>query len=62
MVTIVVGKTNNSSTCKLLTTAEEFEGSKYVEFDLLSDRQSMKPGEPRWANYVKGVVAHYKGT
>ena len=61
MVTVVVGKKNNQDTCKVLTSAEEFADSKYVEFELQADRKNLKPSDPRWANYVKGVVAHYKG-
>lgn len=61
MVTVIVGKKNDLKCCRIFTTADEFESTKRVEFDLPSNRADLQPGDPFWLNYVKGVVAHYKG-
>ena len=61
MVTVIVGRNNDLNCCRILTTAEEFSGTKLLEFPLPENRKDLEPGEPFWANYVKGVVAHYEG-
>ena len=61
MVTVMVGRKSDTGTCRLLTTADDVTGEKYVEFPVPTKDSLLQPGEPFWANYVKGVVAHYKG-
>ena len=56
----MVGKKTDSGTCRVLTLANVGNES-YVEFPVPSNKATLSPGEPKWANYVKGVVANYKG-
>lgn len=60
LVTLVVGKKTDSGICRVLTLADVGK-ENYVEFPLPSNKATLSPGEPKWANYVKGVVANYKG-
>ncbi|KAK3090426.1 hypothetical protein FSP39_011772 [Pinctada imbricata] len=57
-VTVMVGSKGDGDLCRVLTTAEGVDEPKYVEFSIKDN----KPGTPKWANYVKGVVANYVGT
>ena len=62
MVTVLVGNKTDTGLCRILTTAPGVDEPKYVEFSLPTPDQPLQPAEtPFWANYVKGVVAHYKG-
>uniref|UniRef100_A0A8D0GXM8 Galactokinase n=1 Tax=Sphenodon punctatus TaxID=8508 RepID=A0A8D0GXM8_SPHPU len=59
--TVMVGSPSRNATISILTTAEEAEGPKRVQFPAPREGSSaLKPGEPRWANYVKGVIQHYR--
>lgn len=60
-VTVVVGKKSEGNLCRVLTLAESVDEPKYVEFPVPSAETPQKPGSPKWANYVKGVVANYIG-
>lgn len=60
LVTLLVGKKTDSGICRVLTLAS-IGKDNYVEFPIPSNKNSLSPGEPMWANYVKGVVANYKG-
>lgn len=57
MVTVLVGNKTETGVCRVLTTAEGVDSPDYVEFPV----KGLEPGKPNWANYVKGVVAHFKG-
>ena len=62
MVTALVGQKTDTGICRILTTAAGVDEPKYVEFTLPSPESPLQPADsPFWANYVKGVVAHYKG-
>lgn len=61
MRTVVVGSPREDGIISITTTAEEAEEPKTVHFPVPREDDSLKPGEPRWANYVKGVIQHYKG-
>lgn len=61
MRTVVVGSPREDGIISITTTAEEAEEPKTVHFPVPKEDDSLKPGEPRWANYVKGVIQHYKG-
>ncbi|XP_071452067.1 galactokinase-like [Hetaerina americana] len=55
MVTVVVGSQNNTDKCSIFTTND---GQSKAEIDL----KAVIPGQPLWANYVKGVIKFFPGT
>eukprot|EP00058_Branchiostoma_floridae_P025260 XP_002610750.1 hypothetical protein BRAFLDRAFT_90953 [Branchiostoma floridae] len=61
MVTVVVGRKTDTGVCRVVTTAESADDPKQVEFPVPSTANPLQPGKPAWANYVKGVVANFKG-
>lgn len=61
MVTIVLGKKNNSQKCRLLTLQENADEPRRIEFPVPSEKNPLKPSIPKWANYVKGVVQYFEG-
>ena len=61
MVTVIVGKTNNSATCRIISMSDAVSASNKVEFDV-SDKSKLQKGEPKWANYVKGAIANFPST
>lgn len=62
MVTVVLGRLNGSNTCRVVTDPNNnsTDQPKFVEFDVPSS-SPLLPGTPKWANYVKGVVACFHG-
>ena len=58
MVTVIAGKANQSSVCKIISFCDTVGTRNCVEFDI-SNRSALKAGEPTWANYVKGCVAKF---
>lgn len=60
LVTILVGRKVEGDNCKVLTLAEGADEPKYTEFARPA-AASLSPGAPKWANYVKGVVANFPG-
>ncbi|KAH0629499.1 hypothetical protein JD844_011601 [Phrynosoma platyrhinos] len=60
MCTVMVGSPREDKIISIITTAEEVEEPKKVQFPVPGEEVVLNPGEPRWANYVKGVVQHYK--
>lgn len=60
LVTVIVGNVNNSDVCKIFTITEEADAPNFVEFDIPA-KTPLTPGTPKWANYVKGTVANFKG-
>ncbi|XP_038227154.1 galactokinase [Dermochelys coriacea] len=58
--TVVVGSPRQDGTISIITTAEKAEEPKRVEFPAPTERNTLRPGEPHWANYVKGVIQHYR--
>uniref|UniRef100_A0A0B7BTK4 Galactokinase n=1 Tax=Arion vulgaris TaxID=1028688 RepID=A0A0B7BTK4_9EUPU len=56
MVTVIVGNPTASGKCRVETLAPGVE-DKYVEFSV----HELKPGNPKWCNYVKGVAAQMPG-
>lgn len=60
LVTVVIGKRNNTSECQIKTTAENSDKPWLARFPV-TDRQNLKPGKPKWANYIKGVIKNFKG-
>lgn len=61
MGTVIVGSPRQDGTISIVTTAEEAGEPKRVQFSVPVDGGALKPGEPHWANYVKGVIQHYRG-
>ncbi|KAK6177578.1 hypothetical protein SNE40_015652 [Patella caerulea] len=62
LVTVVVGRKIEGNVCRVSTLEQSANGSCVVEFQVPSADSPLKPGAPKWANYVKGVVAKFIGT
>nr|XP_056717736.1 galactokinase [Euleptes europaea] len=60
MGTVMVGSPRQDGIISIVTTAEEADEPKRVQFPVPVEGGALKPGEPRWANYVKGVIQHYR--
>ncbi|XP_044309879.1 galactokinase [Varanus komodoensis] len=60
MGTVMVGSPREDGLISIVTTAEEVGEPQSVQFQAPREGGDLKPGEPRWANYVKGVIQHYK--
>ncbi|KAJ7316031.1 hypothetical protein JRQ81_002193 [Phrynocephalus forsythii] len=60
MRTVMVGSPREDGIISMVTTAEEAEEPKRVTFPVPGEGSPLEPGEPRWANYVKGVIQHYQ--
>lgn len=60
LVTILVGRERDGDICRIFTLAEGPNEPKLVEF-LVPKIQKLEPGSPKWANYIKGVVAKFPG-
>uniref|UniRef100_A0A8C0GRC2 Galactokinase 1 n=1 Tax=Chelonoidis abingdonii TaxID=106734 RepID=A0A8C0GRC2_CHEAB len=58
--TVIVGSPRRDGTISISTTAEEAEEPKRVQFPAPTEGNTLRPGEPHWANYVKGVIQHYR--
>nr|XP_054592351.1 galactokinase [Nothobranchius furzeri] len=59
LVTVVVGSQTPGRDVTIVTT-EDAEETQRVDFSLPSDGSALPPGTPPWANYVKGVLQHYR--
>nr|XP_020464599.1 galactokinase isoform X2 [Monopterus albus] len=60
LVTVVVGSQTFGQDVTVVTTTEDADEPRRVDFRLPTDRLFMSPGSPSWANYVKGVIQHYR--
>ncbi|XP_030611624.1 galactokinase [Archocentrus centrarchus] len=60
LVTVVVGSEISSQNVTLVTAASDADEPQRLDLCLSSDGSSLSPGLPRWANYVKGVIQHYR--
>ncbi|XP_041076810.1 galactokinase [Polyodon spathula] len=60
MVTVLVGSQTTDTSVSIVTAAEEADEPRRVDFPLPQDSNPLTPGEPKWANYVKGVIQHYR--
>ncbi|XP_015269965.1 PREDICTED: galactokinase [Gekko japonicus] len=58
--TVMVGSPRQDGLISIVTTAEEADEPKSVQFLVPVEGGALKPGEPQWANYVKGVIQHYR--
>lgn len=61
LVTVVVGSQVPGQDVTVVTTNEDADEPRKVDFSLSGDGSSLSPGSPSWANYVKGVIHHYRG-
>lgn len=60
-MTVVVGIQTSGQEAVIVTAAEDAEQPRRVDIDLHDAESSLSPGSPSWANYVKGVIQHYRG-
>ncbi|KFO78486.1 Galactokinase, partial [Cuculus canorus] len=59
--TVLVGSPTQDGTISLLTTSPEADEPRRVQFAAPCPGSALSPGQPRWANYIKGVIQHYRG-
>lgn len=60
LLTVVVGHETSGQDVTVVTATKDADEPWRVDFSLASD-ESLCPGLPSWANYVKGVIQHYRG-
>ncbi|KFO64372.1 Galactokinase, partial [Corvus brachyrhynchos] len=58
--TVLVGSPTQDGTISIVTTSAEADEPLRVQFPAPRPGSSLSPGLPRWANYVKGVIQHYR--
>lgn len=59
--TVLAGSPTQDGTISILTTSESADEPHRVQFPAPCESSPLSPGQPRWANYVKGVIQHYRG-
>ncbi|KFQ92672.1 Galactokinase, partial [Nipponia nippon] len=59
--TVLVGSPTQDGTISILTTSAEADEPHSVQFPAPRQGSPLRLGQPRWANYVKGVIQHYRG-
>ncbi|NXL75166.1 GALK1 Galactokinase, partial [Leptocoma aspasia] len=59
--TVLVGSPTQDGTISIMTTSVEADEPHKVQFLAPRPGSSLSPGLPHWANYVKGVIQHYRG-
>lgn len=62
LVTVFVGRKTDGDSIRVLSAADGIDDPTFVEFPVPTADRPLAPGLPKWANYVKGVIANYKGT
>lgn len=60
-MTVVLGSQTLGQDVTVVTASEDADEPRKVCFSLLGEGSQLSPGKPSWANYVKGVVQHYRG-
>ncbi|KAF1374305.1 hypothetical protein PFLUV_G00248620 [Perca fluviatilis] len=60
LVTVVVGSQTSGQDVTVVTATEDADEPRRVDFSLPSYGSALSPGLPNWANYVKGVIQHYR--
>ncbi|XP_076635889.1 galactokinase [Colletes latitarsis] len=58
IVTVIAGKCSNKKKWRIISLSETVSSKRKAEFDVVA-RDNLKPGEPKWANYVKGCIAYF---
>ncbi|XP_029954801.1 galactokinase-like [Salarias fasciatus] len=61
LVTVVVGRRTPGPGVTVVTGTKDADEPHRVDLVLPPGGAPLPPGSPRWANYVKGVVEHYRG-
>ncbi|KFZ64757.1 Galactokinase, partial [Antrostomus carolinensis] len=59
--TVLVGSPTQDGTISILTTSAEADEPHRVQFPAPHQGSPLSPGQPRWANYVKGIIQQYRG-
>ncbi|XP_063264946.1 galactokinase isoform X4 [Prinia subflava] len=59
--TVLVGSPRQDGLICIVTTAAEADEPRRVQFPAPGPGSPLSPGLPRWANYIKGVIQHYRG-
>ena len=59
LVTVIVGRKSNGDVCHLGTCAQGVDEPHVITFPAPTPENSLAPGKPSWANYVKGVIANF---
>ncbi|NXH48369.1 GALK1 Galactokinase, partial [Dicaeum eximium] len=59
--TVLVGAPTQDRTISIMTTSAEADEPHRVQFPAPSPGSPLSPGKPHWANYIKGVIQHYRG-
>ncbi|XP_023646949.1 galactokinase [Paramormyrops kingsleyae] len=62
LVTVMVGSKSSDQNVSIITLTEAVEDPRRVDFVLSEDGASLSPGQPSWANYIKGVLHHYRAS
>ncbi|KAM9004726.1 galactokinase isoform X1 [Sarcophilus harrisii] len=62
LMTVLVGTPRTDGLICFVTTSKYADEPKRVQFPVPTAEKPLEPGEPRWANYVKGVIQHYPAT
>uniref|UniRef100_A0A8C5PUJ8 Galactokinase n=1 Tax=Leptobrachium leishanense TaxID=445787 RepID=A0A8C5PUJ8_9ANUR len=60
LFTAVVGTPRDDGRISIVTVAEGADEPHRIEFAAPREEAHLKPGSPKWANYVKGVIQHYR--
>ena len=58
-VTVVVGAKTNDGVIRVTTCSESADHPHTYQFNVPSANQPLIPGNPKWANYIKGVIQNY---
>lgn len=58
MITVIAGKSHGGKETRILSLNDVAGATSESEFEAES-RADIKPGEPKWANYVKGCIANF---
>ncbi|EZA56469.1 hypothetical protein DMN91_010242 [Ooceraea biroi] len=58
MVTVIAGKSHSGRKITIISSSDAIGGTNEFEFEAGS-RADIKPGEPKWANYIKGCIANF---
>ncbi|XP_048869302.1 galactokinase [Brienomyrus brachyistius] len=62
LVTVMVGSKTSDQNVSIITLTEAVEDPRRMDFVLSKDGASLSPGQPSWANYIKGVLHHYRAS
>lgn len=61
LVTVMLGSQTSDQDVSVTTLSEDADEPREIHFHLPTDGTPLSPGSPKWANYVKGVIQHYRG-